>query len=221
VLQTETSTLSNLRSERAIKDLPLNSRNFAQLIGLAAGAMPAQTQQAGSPITMKRGVTGYAINGTRPEENNFLLDGINNNENHNGLGVLIFPPIDAVQEFRVESSVANAQFGRGGGGTINLTYKGTKQVDLLLFKEFYLSEGGARRIQFRSEFFSITNTPQFNNPAATVGAAGAGSIRAAGSPLTFQRTSRQIQFALKVYFCSRDVTGAETSRTIVKSPPEV
>src|SRR5713226_6440433 len=44
VLQTETSTLSNLRTERAIKDLPLNSRNFAQLIGLAAGAMPAQSQ---------------------------------------------------------------------------------------------------------------------------------------------------------------------------------
>ncbi|MBI3678979.1 MAG: TonB-dependent receptor [Acidobacteria bacterium] len=123
ILQTETSTLSNLRTEKAIKDLPLNGRNFAQLIGLAAGAMPAQTQQGGSPITMKRGVTGYAINGTRLEENNFLLDGINNNENHNGLGILIFPPIEAVQEFRVESSVANAQFGRGGGGTINLSYK--------------------------------------------------------------------------------------------------
>lgn len=134
VLQTETSTLSNLRTERAIKDLPLNSRNFAQLIGLAAGAMPAQTQQAGSPITMKRGVTGYAINGTRLEENNFLLDGINNNENHNGLGILIFPPIEAMQEFRVESSVANAQFGRGGGGTINLTYKsGTRDYHGGLF----------------------------------------------------------------------------------------
>ena len=67
VLQTETSTLSNLRTERAIKDLPLNSRNFAQLIGLAAGAMPAQSQTTGSPITMKRGVIGYAINGTRLE----------------------------------------------------------------------------------------------------------------------------------------------------------
>jgi len=134
LLQTETSTLSNLRTERAIKDLPLNSRNFAQLIGLAAGAMPAQSQQAGSPITMKRGVVGYAINGTRFEENNFLLDGINNNENHNGLGILIFPPIEAVQEFRVESSVANAQFGRGGGGTINLTYKsGTRDYHGGLF----------------------------------------------------------------------------------------
>jgi len=123
VLQTDTSTLSNLRSEKAIQDLPLNSRNFAQLITLATSAMPAQSQNTGSPITMKRGVTGVSINGTRLEENNFLLDGIVNNENHNGLGVLIFPPVDAVEEFRVEGSVANAQFGRGGGGTINLTYK--------------------------------------------------------------------------------------------------
>ncbi|MBI1786997.1 MAG: TonB-dependent receptor [Acidobacteria bacterium] len=154
VLQTETSTLSNLRAERAIQDLPLNSRNFAQLIGLAAGAMPAQTQQAGSPITMKRGVTGYAINGTRLEENNFLLDGINNNENHNGLGILIFPPIDAVQEFRVESSVANAQFGRGGGGTINLTYKsGGREYHGGLFHFFRNSALDARN------FFDAANTP--------------------------------------------------------------
>jgi hypothetical protein len=123
VLQTESATLSNLRGERQIKDLPLNGRNFANLIGLAPGAMPAQTQTLGSPITMKRGVTGFALNGQRFQDNNFLLDGINNNENHNGLGILIFPPIEAVEEFRIESSVANAQFGRGGGGTINLTFK--------------------------------------------------------------------------------------------------
>jgi hypothetical protein len=122
VLQTETSTLSNLRTERAIKDLPLNGRNFAQLLQLAAGVMPAQTQQSGSPITMKRGVTGNSVNGTRLEENNFLVDGISNAENHNGLGILIFPSIDAIAEFRIESSVADAQFGRGGG-TVNLTYK--------------------------------------------------------------------------------------------------
>src|SRR6266702_599901 len=122
-LQTESATLSNLRSEQAVKDLPLNSRNFAQLITLSAGTMPTQSQTTGSPITMKRGAVGASINGTRMEENNFLVDGILNNENHNGLGILIFPIIDAIEEFRVEASVANAQFGRGGGGTINLTYK--------------------------------------------------------------------------------------------------
>ncbi len=55
-------------------------------------------------------------------------------------------------------------------------------------------------MQFRAEFFNLSNTPQFNNPNATVGVAGAGTIRSAGAPLTFQRTSRQIQFALKLYF---------------------
>jgi outer membrane receptor protein involved in Fe transport len=123
VLQTETSTLSNLRTEKAIKDLPLNGRNFAQLLQLSAGVMPAQTQTTGSPITMKRGVTGNSVNGTRLEENNYLVDGISNTENHNGLGILIFPSVDAIAEFRVEASVSDAQFGRGGGGTVNLIYK--------------------------------------------------------------------------------------------------
>ena len=88
----------------------------------------------------------------------------------------------------------------GNGGRNILRGPGTKQADLSLFKEFYFSGEQGPRLQFRSEFFNITNTPQFNNPAATIGAAGAGSIRSAGSPLTFQRTSRQIQFALKLYF---------------------
>jgi len=135
ILQTETATLSGLRTERAVKDLPLNGRNFAQLIQLSAGVTPAQTQQGGSPITMKRGVTGNSVNGARLEENNFLVDGVSNAENHNGLGILIFPSIDAIEEFRVESSVSDVQFGRGGGGTINVVYKsGTQEFHGTLYE---------------------------------------------------------------------------------------
>ncbi len=153
-LQTESATLSNLRSEQTVKDLPLNSRNFAQLITLSAGAMPAQTQQATAPITMKRGVTGVSIDGTRLEENNFLIDGINDNENHNGLGILIFPIVDAIEEFRVEESSANAQFGRGGGGTINLTYKsGGKDYHGGLFEFFRNSDLDAKN------FFDSKSAP--------------------------------------------------------------
>ena len=125
-LETETSTLSSLQTETAIRNLPLNGPNFAQLMGLAPGVTPAQTQAGigGSvPITMKRGITAYAVNGLRLEYNAYLVDGILNNENHNGFGILIFPPIDAVEEFRQETSVADARFGRGGGGTVNLIYK--------------------------------------------------------------------------------------------------
>jgi outer membrane receptor protein involved in Fe transport len=128
LLESETSTVSNLRTEEAVKDLPLNGRNFAELLGLGAGVVPAQTQIVSIPYAQQRGPSSYAFNGLRYQENRLLLDGIGDNENHNGLGVVIFPPIDAVQEFSEETTDADARYGRGNAGTINLIYKsGTAQ----------------------------------------------------------------------------------------------
>jgi hypothetical protein len=90
------------------------------------------------------------------------------------------------------------QFGNGGRNI--LSGPGTRQLDASLFKEFYFNEDRARRVEFRAEFFNFTNTPQFNNPAATFGSPGFGQITSAGSPQSLQRTPRQIQFGLKVYF---------------------
>src|SRR5580704_1945316 len=112
LLESETSTVSNLRTEEAVKDLPLNGRNFAELVGLGAGVVPAQTQIVSIPYTQQRGPSSYAFNGLRFQENRLLLDGIGDNENHNGLAVVIFPPIDAVQEFSEETKDADARFGR-------------------------------------------------------------------------------------------------------------
>src|SRR5580698_47589 len=123
LLETETSTVSNLRTEQAVKDLPLNGRNFAELLGLGAGVVPAQTQIVSIPYTQQRGPSSYAFNGLRYQENRLLLDGIGDNENHNGLAVVIFPPIDAEQEFSEETTDADARYGRGNAGTINLIYK--------------------------------------------------------------------------------------------------
>jgi outer membrane receptor protein involved in Fe transport len=123
LLESESSTVSNLRTEEAVKDLPLNGRNFAELVGLGAGVIPAQTQIVSVPYTQQRGPSSYAFNGLRFQENRLLLDGIGDNENHNGLAVVIFPPIDAVQEFSEETTDADARYGRGNAGTINLVYK--------------------------------------------------------------------------------------------------
>src|SRR6202034_546531 len=123
LLETETSTVSNLRTEEAVKDLPLNGRNFAELLGLGAGVVPAQTQIVSVPYTQQRGPSSYAFNGLRYQENRLLLDGIGDNENHNGLAVVIYPPIDAIQEFSEDIADADARYGRGNGGTINLIYK--------------------------------------------------------------------------------------------------
>lgn len=86
----------------------------------------------------------------------------------------------------------------GNSGRNVLRGPGTKQIDLSLFKMFPFGE--SRRVEFRAETFNIFNTPQFNNPNASIGFAGVARITSAGSPSIYQRTSRQIQLALKLYF---------------------
>ena len=122
VLQTESATIENLRTEEAVRDLPLNGRNFNELFSLGAGVIPTTTQSVSIPYTQQRGPSYFAINGSRPQENRTLLDGIGDNENHNSMTAL-FPPIDAIQEFSEETTDADARYGRGNGATINVVYK--------------------------------------------------------------------------------------------------
>ena len=100
--------------------------------------------------------------------------------------------------FDVSAFTAPAQFTFGNSGRNILRGPGTKQLDVSLFKSFPFLE--RRRVEFRAEAFNIMNTPQFNNPNVSIGFSGAGRITSAGSPTVYQRTSRQIQLALKVYF---------------------
>jgi hypothetical protein len=93
---------------------------------------------------------------------------------------------------------APGQYRFGNSGRNILYGPGTKQVDLSLFKSFAFAE--RRRVEFRAEAFNSLNTPQFNNPNASIGFTGVAKITSAGSPTTYQRTSRQIQLALKLYW---------------------
>lgn len=166
LLETESSSVSNLRTEEQVKDLPLNGRNFAQLVGLGAGAVPSQTQIQNIPYTQQRGSTSFSFNGLRYQENRLLLDGIGDNENHNGLAVVIFPPIDAIQAFSEETTDADARYGRGNGGTINLIFKsGTSQYHGGVF-EFFRNDG----LNARNYFATSVKPPlRQNEYGATFG----------------------------------------------------
>jgi hypothetical protein len=100
--------------------------------------------------------------------------------------------------FDPSAFVAPGQYQFGNSGRNILYGPGTKQLDLSLFKSFAIQEH--RRLEFRAEAFNALNTPQFNNPNASIGFAGVAKITSAGSPTVYQRTSRQIQLALKLYF---------------------
>ncbi len=122
LLETESSSVSNLRTEQAVRDLPLNGRNFSELFSLGAGVVSTTTQGSSIAYTAQRGPSYFAINGSRPQENRTLVDGIGDNENHNSMAA-VFPPIDAIQEFSEETNDADARYGRGNGGTINVVIK--------------------------------------------------------------------------------------------------
>ncbi|ABF39668.1 TonB-dependent receptor [Candidatus Koribacter versatilis Ellin345] len=125
-LETETSELGQVVSQRQVSQLPLNGRNFAQLAQLSAGVAPSE------PGSRDEGGYGFSSNGARSLQNNFLLDGVDNNSNLpdllNETNFVIQPPIDALQEFKVQTSAYSAEFGRGNGAIINAVIKsGTNQ----------------------------------------------------------------------------------------------
>jgi Carboxypeptidase regulatory-like domain/TonB-dependent Receptor Plug Domain len=102
--------------------------------------------------------------------------------------------------FNVADFVSPGTYVFGNSGRNILFGPGTKQFDASLFKNLAFSKDGSRYIQLRAETFNIFNTPQFNNPSNTIGVASAGTITSAGQPLLFQRTSREIQLAAKLYW---------------------
>ena len=102
--------------------------------------------------------------------------------------------------FNTADFVSPGNYIFGNSGRNILVGPGTKQFDLSLFKDIPFREDASRRLQFRAEAFNVLNTPQFNNPNAQIGNSAAGTITSAGAPLLFQRTSREIQLALKLYW---------------------
>ena len=112
--------------QRRINALPLNGRNYAQLALLGAGVSPAE------PGSRMETSSGFSANGARSLQNNFLLDGIDNNANLgdvlNGSSYVVQPSVDAIAEFKVETNAYSAEFGRGNGAIMNAVIKsGTNQ----------------------------------------------------------------------------------------------
>ncbi len=130
IVDTSTSGVSDTIVGRQITDLPLNGRNFTQLAALTPGVTRGQpgNQQSGQgnqAETFRYAASGggaISANGLRLQANNFLFDGIDNNESLVNT-IVFFVDTDAIQEFRVDTSVAPAEYGRAGGAVINTTYK--------------------------------------------------------------------------------------------------
>jgi hypothetical protein len=129
LLQTESSSLGTIETEKRISDLPLNGRNFLQLAYLGPGANAGQTGSnvSGGVFENERADEAVSVNGLRVSNNNFLLNGVDNNEFGLG-GVIVLPPPDAIQEFKTEENSMRAEFGRGGAAVNVVLKSGTNRV---------------------------------------------------------------------------------------------
>ena len=136
LMQSQDASLGQVMDSRNVNDLPLNGRNFTFLAQLTAGVNTPQADTRGNAAS-----GAFSANGLRPAQNNYLLDGIDNNSDTvdflNGTNFVVLPPVDAVQEFKVQTSDFSAEFGRSGAAVLNATIKsGTNQLHGALWEFF-------------------------------------------------------------------------------------
>ena len=130
LVQIATSELGTTVQQEEIQTLPLNGRNFVNLTrtipGVARGIPGANIDGAGSLAW--RASASFSANGQKPRDNNYMLDGVDNNETWLQT-VVIFPSVDALDEFKVQTSTYSSEFGHSLGGVVNLQIKSGANVN--------------------------------------------------------------------------------------------
>lgn len=169
-LETSTAQLGTVVTPEKIVDLPLNARNFTQLITLTPGASPVSVaENSGGFLFVPRVGRSYfpAINGQSNRSNSFTLDGVYNNGNYGGT-YAISPNVDALSEFKVQSHSDLAEYGGASGGVVNLvTRSGSNEFHGTLY-EFLRNDALDAR-----GFFTASKPPLRQNQ---FGATGGGRI---------------------------------------------
>ena len=118
LLQTETATLGKVFDSTLIEAMPLSTRNFSQLLSLQAGAVGAIP----GTLALGNGTSQYSVGGARVYDNAVSIDGVNA-VSASATGSFSVPSPDSVQEFKMQTSTYSAEYGRAGGGSIEVTTK--------------------------------------------------------------------------------------------------
>ena len=158
LLESQSSSLGSVIGERFVNELPLNGRNFVQLAILSPGVngvgfSVSGTIMSGSRPDDRRPSSEIFSNGNREGANNFLYDGVDNNERLT-LSIVLRPAVEAVKEFKVQTNLYSADLGRNSGAVVDVVTKsGTNQLHGSAFEFLRNSAMDAR------SFFNTAGTP--------------------------------------------------------------
>ena len=129
-LDTDTSEIAQLVTQKQVDQLPLNGRNFINLLFIGAGAV----QTTGEMGQMRQGEgNAISINGARPESNNYTLDGVTNTDTALQTPAVILSQ-DAIQEFKVQSETYSAEYGFSANQVNLISKSGTNQFHGSVFE---------------------------------------------------------------------------------------
>jgi hypothetical protein len=141
-LQTASSALGRVTSEKMVVELPLAARNFTQIIGLNPG-VSAEVNNATDLGRGNGGMSNFSTGGASIKDNNYQMDGVGTNDIQNSgsfSGGVAIPNPDTIQEFRVQTQQYDASYGRNGGANINVITKGGSNVMHGSLWEFFRNE---------------------------------------------------------------------------------
>src|SRR6201996_9333567 len=155
LLQADSATVSSTVTAKAVQDLPLNGRNFVQLVALVPGANEGQgngLSSGGRPDDRRTNAAGLSVNGQDSSLNNWVVDGVDDNERIIGT-IGVKPNVEGIQEITVQTNSYAAEAGRTAGGVINIvTRSGTNQFH------------GSAYEYFRNDIFDGRNYFQTTGP---------------------------------------------------------
>jgi len=125
LVKADSSEVGEVVQQRTVQELPLNGRNYVQLVFLTAGVTTGQQggNIEGTGAFVQRGTGSFNANGQRGQNNNFMVDGIDNNESWIN-STILQPSVEATREFKVYTANAPAEFGRSSGGIVNVQTRG-------------------------------------------------------------------------------------------------
>jgi hypothetical protein len=160
-LDTETASMGQIVSQRQVTQLPLNGRNFLQLLFLGAGAVETNGEQG----AMRQGAgNAISINGARPTSNNYLLDGTSNTDTALGTPAAILS-VDAIQEFKEQTATYSAEYGFSANQVNIVSKRGTNGLhgtvfwfgrnDALDANNFFNNERGVEKTKLRQNQYGF------------------------------------------------------------------
>lgn len=164
-VETASAAQSTTITGTQVRELQLNNRNFIQLVALQPGVSSTEPDQVGfGGISSTLAVS---VNGNRTSANNWTVDGADINDSGSNLTIVNVPSVDALAEFKLERSTYDAQYGRSGGGQVNVVTKsGTSEFhgdayefvrnDVFNANTFLLNKAGVKKPPFRYNNFGYT-----------------------------------------------------------------